>query len=104
MVERDIKRKAFRMRAVQFTNDIFEKDARYWGLTPGVAAAIVSIPILVVLGMANIVRLPDLYVWLTAEDSVLEWLQFLLVFTASLLFAWSTLRLFQNSQNKIAAL
>lgn len=84
--------------------DMFKRDANLWGLTPGIAVIVAIIPILIVLLMIAAVPFPDLYVWLTAEDSLLEWLQFVLIFTASLLFAWSGLLLLQNRQYTTAIL
>lgn len=92
------------MRSIQKIADTFERDARFWGLTPTVALIIAIIPIIVVLGMVAAVRSPKLYVWLTAEDSLLEWTQFVLIFAASLIFAWSSILLFQNQQRKMAVL
>lgn len=92
------------MRLIQNAMDTFERDDQLWGLTRSAALIIAIIPIVVVLAMIAAVPFPNLYVWLTAEDSLLEWTQFVLVFAASLLFAWSGLLLFQNHERKVALL
>ena len=74
----------------------FEQDSRAWGLTLRQALAIAAIPIVVVLVMAATVPFFDLFVRLIDEDSVIEWLQFLLILAACLLFAWLSLRLFRS--------
>jgi hypothetical protein len=53
------------------------------------------------LGMVAIVRLPDVFVWITGEDSVMEWLQFLLIFTSGLIFTRSGWHLLQSRQLKV---
>jgi hypothetical protein len=92
------------MKSIQKAVDVFNQDSHFWGLTPSTALVIALIPIIVVLAMIATVPFPNLYVWLTAEDSLLEWTQFILVFTASLIFAWSSFLLFQNRQAKVALL
>jgi hypothetical protein len=65
---------------------------------------IAVIPIMIMLGMAAAVRAPDLFVWLTAENSVMEWLQFLLILACSAIFARLSVRMFQSRQPGIGAL
>jgi len=84
--------------------NVFEQDSRLWGLTVSTALILAVVPILVVLGMVATIPHPDLFVWLTAEDSLLEWSQFVLIFTSSLIFAWSGFLLFQNHLGKIGSL
>jgi hypothetical protein len=84
--------------------DIFERDSLLWGLSLREALIFAVVPFLIMLGMMAIVPVPDLFVWITAENSVMEWLQFLLILASSLIFARLSLRLFQGRQARIAAL
>ena len=84
--------------------DIFERDSLLWGLSLREALIFAVVPFLIMLGMIAIVPVPDLFVWITAENSVMEWLQFLLILASSLIFARLSLRLFQGRQARIAAL
>lgn len=71
-------------------------DAKAWGLTPCAALAIAGFPLVTIGGMAFIAVLSllmsepfrPLFLWITAEDSLLEWGQFLCVFAASLILTW----------------
>lgn len=92
------------MKSIEKIVDIFKHDSRDWGLSPSAALIIAAIPVLYVLVMVATVPFPDLFVWITAEDSFLEWLQFGLIFASCLIFAWSGLRLLQTQQKKIGAL
>ena len=83
---------------------LFEQDSRRWGLRLRTALIIAAIPILIMLGMVAIVPIPDLFVWVTAENSWMEWLQFLLILASSLIFARLSLLLFQSHQARIGAL
>jgi hypothetical protein len=89
---------------VRSANDIFERDSRFWGLSLREALIIAVVPIIITVGMVAIVPVPDLFVWITAENSVMEWLQFLLVLASSLIFARLSLRLFQSHQGWIGVL
>ena len=84
--------------------DIFEQDSRLWGLRVRQALIIAAVPIVIILGMVAIVPVPDLFVWITAENSVMEWLQFLLVLVSSLIFARLTIRQFKSRQAGIGFL
>lgn len=84
--------------------DIFEHDSRFWGLSLRHALVIAAVPIMIMLGMIAMVPVPDLFVWITAENSVMEWLQFLLILVSSLIFARLSWRLFQSRQTMIGAL
>jgi hypothetical protein len=88
----------FVRRLFQIAAELFEQDSQDWGLGLREALVIAAVPILIVLGMAALVRLPDLFVWITAEDSLIEWLQFVLIFTSSVIFALLSIRLFQRRQ------
>jgi hypothetical protein len=92
------------IRSGQKIVDILERDSGLWNLTLGAALVILMIPIIIVIGMIAIVPFPDLFVWITAEDSVIEWSQFLLVFAASLIFARSGWLLLQTRQLRIGFL
>ena len=85
-------------RLIQRAVDLFTHDSRLWGLSLRDALVLAAIPILIMLGMIAAVRIPDLFVWITAENSLMEWLQFLLIFASSLIFARLSLRLLQGRQ------
>lgn len=80
------------------------QDNREWRLTSGAAWTIALLPILFVTAMVATIPFFELFHWLTAEDSVIEILQFLLVFAASLLFAWNGVMLVQRRQSRIIGL
>ena len=92
------------MPSLQKVTNLFERDARLWELSLREALILAAIPILIVLGMIATVPFSNLFVWLTAEDSLLEWLQFFLILAASLIFARLSLRLFQSRQTRIGTL
>ena len=54
---------------------IFDDDARAWGLSPRAALALATFPIVVAVLVAGAHFVHPIYRFLTAEDSVLEWLQ-----------------------------
>lgn len=91
-------------RSVRKAMDIFERDSRFWGLGLRDSLIIAVVPIIIMLGMIAIVPVPDLFVWITAENSVMEWLQFLLILISSLIFVRLSLGLFQSRQAMIGAL
>ncbi|HEX5692546.1 MAG TPA: hypothetical protein VFX76_21170, partial [Roseiflexaceae bacterium] len=72
---------------------LFEIDAREWGLSRRQAFSIALLPILLVGVMvvisilAVVAKTPfrPVFRFITAEDSVFEWLQFCFVFVSSLL-------------------
>ena len=80
---------------------IFERDSHRWELSVREPLIIGAVPIMIMLVMIAIVRVPDLFVWITAENSVMEWLQFLLIFASSLIFARISLYLFQSRQARL---
>jgi hypothetical protein len=73
----------------------FFDDAKEWGLTRRSALVIALIPVVLVGALVLIAALSfvmktqfrPIFRFLTAEDSVLEWLQFLCIFGASAMFA-----------------
>jgi hypothetical protein len=81
---------------------LWRNDAAHWALTPGQASLFAAVPILIVVVMAASVPVFDLFVWITAEDSLLEWLQFLMVLLAAAFFARLCLRLFRT-HSRLAA-
>jgi len=99
-----VRRRDLRRRSVRSIVDLVERDSRLWRLPPSAALIIAAIPILIVLGMVATVPFPDFFVWITAEDSLLEWLQFLLLLAASLIFAWSGFLLLRSHRGKIGFL
>jgi hypothetical protein len=91
-------------RSVRKAIDIFERDSRFWGLSLRDSLIIAVVPIIIMLGMIAIVPVPNLFVWITAENSVMEWLQFLLILVSNLIFARLSWRLFQSRQARIGSL
>lgn len=91
-------------RFLRQVTDTVERDSHEWGLSLRTALIIAAIPVIVMLGMVAIIPLPDLFVWITAENSIIEWLQFVLILTSGMIFARLSLRLFQNRQTKIGVL
>jgi hypothetical protein len=83
---------------------IFERESGLWGLSLRDALLISTVPIMIMLVMIIIVPVPDLFVWITAENSLMEWLQFVLILTSSLIFARLSLRLFHSGRAWIGAL
>jgi hypothetical protein len=77
---------------------VFERDSRAWGLKRSQALGIAVIPIGIVLGMIALVPFFYVFLWLTAEDSAIEWAQFLMLLLAGLVFAWLGLRFLRGSQ------
>lgn len=69
-----------------------------WGVTPAQALLIAAIPVLTMLGMLALVRFSSVFIWVTAEDSLMEWAQFFFLLLASLLFAWLGARLVRRKQ------
>ena len=82
----------------------FRADAEHWKLAPHQALALAVVPILIVLTMTAMVPAFDLFVWVTAEDSLMEWLQFLMVFLAGMLLARHGVRLARVRQRLAAVL
>lgn len=84
--------------------DIFRQDSLSWGLSLHSAWTLAAVPVLIILGMVAAIRLPAVFVWITNEDALMEWLQFLLVFASSLVFAAIGLRFLQGRQRGIGSL
>jgi len=72
------------------------RDAEEWGLTPGRALMIVLVPIVATFVVIAAAPFPRLFLWLVDEDALLEWLQFIFLLPASLLFAWISTRLLRT--------
>jgi len=73
----------------------FFDDAKVWGLTRRSALVIALIPVVLIgalvliaaLSLVMTTQFRPIFRFLTAEDSLLEWLQFLCIFGASAIFA-----------------
>lgn len=91
-------------RFIQNAKDTFVQDSKRWGLSTSRALTIAGIPILLMVGMVALIPIPNLFVWITAENSLLEWLQFLLILAACLIFARLGFRWFQSGQSKVGIL
>jgi hypothetical protein len=76
--------------------DFWQRDCREWRLTPRTAWIIAAIPLLFVAAMVATIPYFELFYWLTAEDSVIEVMQFLQVLIAGLLFAINVLLLLRR--------
>lgn len=90
----------------------FNEDADSWGMTRQRALMIVLFPIVVV-GIVTLIAalallskgtFRPLFAFLTEEDSLLEWGQFLFVCAASLIFAWIGIQFIRNGQRAIGVL
>jgi hypothetical protein len=84
--------------------EIFARDARAWGLTPGHALMIAIFPIVATLVFIATVPFPGLFLWVVDEDSLLETLQFVLILATSLLLAWLSGRLIRTGRRGIGTL
>lgn len=82
----------------------FERDVQAWGLTRRSALMIALFPIVLIAFIALLAILSmdpkssfrAVFRWATAEDSVLEWLQFLLVFGSGLALGWVSMLLLRG--------
>lgn len=83
---------------------LFEKDQAEWNVAPIAAFAISVLPLALIssvtitaaLALANGGADRALFNWITAEDSLLEWQQFVFVLAASLLFACVSMKLIRR--------
>src|SRR5690349_4564817 len=90
----------------------FYADAEEWGITRRGALAIVLFPLIVIgvvtliAGLSFVMHSPfrAIFRWVTAEDSLLEWPQFLFVFAAALTFVQVGVQLLRAGQRGIALL
>jgi hypothetical protein len=90
----------------------FYADAEEWGITRRGALIIALFPLIVVgfvtliAGLSFVMHGPfrAIFRWVTAEDSLLEWGQFLFVFVATLLFARMGVQLLRAGQRGIGLL
>lgn len=89
---------------IQNATDTFVQDSKKWGLRVANALMIAGIPILLMIGMVALIRVPNLFVWITAENSLMEWLQFLLILAACLIFARLGIRLLRSGQPHVGIL
>jgi hypothetical protein len=78
----------------------FERDAWRWGLLPRKALVIMPIPLVIMLAMVAAVPFSDVFVWITAEDSLMESIQLLLLLGAGLIFARLGLMLIRGGQRE----
>ncbi len=92
--------------------EIFDEDAQAWGLSRRRALLIALVPIVIVgvvtliAGLALISKawFRPIFRFITAEDSLLEWAQFLFVLLASLIFGWMGVQFMRKGQWTIGAL
>jgi hypothetical protein len=87
----------------------FLADTDEWGLTPSAGLAITLFPLIVVGVVAVIavlsfvIKTPfrDVFRFVTAEDSLLEWPQFLFIFSASIIFGWLGIQFVRQGQQAV---
>lgn len=82
----------------------FFRDARAWRISPRQAVVLALIPFVIAVVVAATVPFRPLYTWFVAEDSLIEWLQFLCLLGASIFLALITLRLFRAGNVRLALL
>lgn len=90
----------------------FWRDADRWGMSRRTVLLITLMPVILIIGvgvMAGFARssaspLRPTFRWLTAEDALLEWLQFAVVFTTSPMAAVVAVRLLRSGQRTTAVL
>src|SRR5215468_10662590 len=84
----------------------FLADTNEWGLTHSTGLAITLFPLIVVgvvavIGaLSFVMKTPfrDAFRFVTAEDSLLEWSQFLSIFSASMIFGWLGIQFVRQEQ------
>jgi len=90
----------------------FQADATDWEITRRSAQIIALLPI-VLIGVVVLIAILSLVMktqfrpvfrWVTAEDSILEWGQFLFVFVSAVIFARTGLRLLRSGQHVVGLL
>jgi hypothetical protein len=82
----------------------FQQDGNSWGLAPRQALIIAAVPLAIVLVMAAAVPYFELFAWLTAEDALIEWLQFFLLLASSWIFARLGMRLWRQAERGFSLL
>ena len=82
--------------------EVFRRDAEVWGLTQRSVAMSALAPIIASLAIIAIVPFPGVFRWVIEEDRLVEWLQFVLILSASLLFAALSARLIRTGPHGLA--
>ncbi len=82
----------------------FTSDAQDWGLASRQALLLALLPCVLALVAAATVPIRPLYRWLVAEDSLIEWLQFLCLLGASIFLTRLTFRLHRTGHRRMALL
>lgn len=96
----------------QKSRSVFAQNEAEWGISPTTALVIALAPValigcLVVIAGLSFVNhdvFRPMFRWITAEDSILEWSQFLFVFLSSLICGAISIRLARMKQYPLAAL
>ena len=78
------------------------RDAREWRIPRRQAVTLALIPAGISLAAAATVVYPPLYIWLLAEDSLVEWLQFLSLLAAAIFLTFIAVRLPASGQRGMA--
>jgi len=76
----------------------FQQDARAWGLTQKQALVIASVPVLIILITIAAIPMFHFFVFLTEENSLWEWLQFVFLNITWILFTWLGVRLLRRGE------
>ena len=76
----------------------FGRDAEAWGLSPRRAVLIVLFPVLATVVFVAAAPVPRVFMWMIDEDALLETVQFVLVLSATLVFAVLSARLLRGGQ------
>lgn len=77
---------------VRWYRSAVEADATAWGVGASGAWIAMALPLLVAVGAGALVPFRSVFLWLTAEDSVVEWLQFGAIVGIAFSFAVLALR------------
>jgi hypothetical protein len=84
--------------------EMFVRDAKAWGLTPGHAQVLAVVPVIAAFAFIATVPFPALFQRLVDEDSPLETTQFVLILAASFLFGRLSARLLRTGQRRLGIL
>ena len=81
---------------------VFARNARDWRITRRQALMLALLPVGIAMAAAATVLYPPLYIWLLAEDSLVEWLQFLSLLGAAIFLTFLAVRLPASGQKGMA--
>jgi hypothetical protein len=84
--------------------EMFARDAETWRLEPDRALMIALFPIMAMFAFVATVPFPRLFAWVIEEDHLVEWSQFVLILSASVLFARVSVRLIRTARRRLGML